>query len=295
MKRRVCCFLLAICILALPVEQAYAAPAGPAEKAEEAEKKLKPHEKAEAEKPKPHECKHEHDHEHPVPPHEKEHEHPLLPHEHVHEHVHEHPKPEEEKNGPLAEKPVPPHEKEKQEAEDKQPENTPSATPTTAPTVAPTATPVPTATPKPSAVPTVAPTETPKQEEEDTTTVTSVDELVQYALQFVGNPYKYGGSSLTNGADCSGFVQSVYAHFGYSLDRTSKAQAASTQYMQVEAKESELLPGDLIFYANSQGSVYHVAIYIGDGKIVHSSNARKEITVSEYNGIKPYKARRIIT
>ena len=99
MKRRVCCLLLGLCILALPVQQVYAAPEGPVAKAEK-------------EKPKPHECKHEH--EHPVPPHEKKHDHPLLPHEHVHEHVHPVP-PHEEKKGPLAEKPVPPHEKEEAE------------------------------------------------------------------------------------------------------------------------------------------------------------------------------------
>ncbi len=250
MKRRVCCLLLGICILALPVQQAYAAPAGPAAHEHEHEH----------EHPKPH----EHEHEKPVPPHEKEHEHPLLPHEHVHEHVHEHPKPHEEKKGPLAEKPVPPAQEEK---------------------------PALTATPKPTAVP----TETPKQEEDTVIASTTGCELVKYALQFVGNPYKYGGTSLTKGADCSGFVQSVFAHFDYSLERTSGDQAKTAGYMNVELKESELQPGDLIFYANSSGRVYHVAIYIGDGKVVHAANARKGITVSEYNYMKPYKARRVIS
>jgi len=256
LKRRVCCLLLGLSILCLPVQQVYAAPAGPAAQ----------------EHPKPHE------HKKPVPPHEKEH---PKPHEKekpvpLHEKK-DHPKPHEEKKGPLAEKPVPPnpeekpippHEKEKPEAEDKQPESTPTATP----------------------VPTVAP----KQETEDTTTSVAGSELVKYALQFVGNPYKYGGTSLTNGADCSGFVQSVFAHFDYSLERTSSSQAKTAGYTDVSLKESDLQPGDLIFYANSRGSVYHVAIYIGDGKIVHASNNRKEITISEYDGIKPYKARRII-
>jgi cell wall-associated NlpC family hydrolase len=63
----------------------------------------------------------------------------------------------------------------------------------------------------------------------------------------------------------------------------------------VELKESDLQPGDLIFYANSSGTVYHVAIYIGDGKVVHAANAKKGITISEYTYMKPYKARRIIT
>ena len=263
MKRRVCCLLLGICILMLPVQQVYAAPEGPAAHDHEHEHP-KPHE-CKHEHPKPHEEKkgplaekpvppHEHEHEKPVPPHEKKPEHPLLPHEHVHEHAHEHP--------------------------------TPTTTPVPTATPKPTATPAPTEAPKPTVTP--VPTETPTYSVEGS-------ELVKFALQFVGNPYKYGGSSLTNGADCSGFVQAVYAHFGYSLDRTSGAQAASTEFAQIEVKESELLPGDLIFYANSRGSVYHVAIYIGDGKIVHASNARKEIVISAYNGIKPYKARRIIT
>ena len=238
MKRRVCCLLLGLCILALPVQQVYAAPAGPAAKAEE-------------EKPKPHECKHEHKHEHPVPPHEKKHEHPLLPHEHVHEHVH--PKP---------------HEKEEAEK------------------------PAPTATPKPTATP--VPTEVPKQDVEEDTTSYAGSELVKFALQFVGNPYKYGGTSLTNGADCSGFVQSVFAKFGYSLERTSRDQAKTAGYMSVSLNESALQPGDLIFYANNSGTVSHVGIYIGDGKIVHAANATKGITISPYTYMKPCKARRVV-
>lgn len=257
MKRRVCCLLLGLCILALPVQQVYAAPAGPAHEHEH-----------EHEHPKPHECKHEH--EHPVPPHEKKHEHPLLPHEHVHEHVH--PKPHEEKKGPLAEKPVPPHEKEEAEK--------------------PTATPAPTATPKPTATP--APTEVPKQDVEEDTISYAGSELVKFALQFVGNPYKYGGTSLTNGADCSGFVQSVFAKFGYTLERTSRDQAKTAGYMSVSLNESALQPGDLIFYANNSGTVSHVGIYIGDGKIVHAANATKGITISPYTYMKPCKARRVV-
>lgn len=90
------------------------------------------------------------------------------------------------------------------------------------------------------------------------------EEIAQYALQFVGNPYVYGGTSLTHGADCSGFVQSVYAHFGYSLNRT-----ATTQMMNGRSVSySNIQPGDLIFYSG------HVAIYIGNGQIVHASNSR---------------------
>ena len=94
--------------------------------------------------------------------------------------------------------------------------------------------------------------------------------VVNYALQFVGNPYVYGGTSLTKGADCSGFVQSIYARFGVSLPRTAYAQArAGKQITFAEAK-----PGDLITYSN------HIAIYMGGGKIVHAANSRKGICVS---------------
>ena len=199
-----------------------------------------------------------HEKEKPVPPHEKKHEKPVPPHEHKHPHDHEHPKPHELK-GPLAEKQLLPHEKEQAEIE--------------VPELTPVATPKPTATP------------------ETTTTGTA---LVNYALQFVGNPYKYGGTSLTNGADCSGFVQSVFAHFDYALDRTSRSQAKTAGYMDVTPKESQLQPGDLVFYADSSGGIFHVAIYIGNGNVVHAANSRKGITVSEYDYMKPYKARRVL-
>ncbi len=236
MKRRVCCLLLGICILCLPAQQVYAAPAGPAPHAEEKkEEKKKEHGK-------------------PMPPHEKEHEKPIPPHERKKLHG--------EKKGPLGkEKPTPPTPAEKPE---------------------------PPVTPTPTTVPTVVTTVT-------STTVSNLgSEVVNYALQFVGNPYKYGGTSLTTGADCSGFVQSVYAHFNYSLSRTSREQAKTAGYTDVSLKESELQPGDLIFYAKSNGVVYHVALYIGDGKVVHAANSKSGIIVSEYNYMKPYKARRVI-
>ncbi len=95
--------------------------------------------------------------------------------------------------------------------------------------------------------------------------------VVDYATQFVGNPYVWGGTSLTNGADCSGFVQSVYANFGVSLPRTSyEQQTAGTEVSYADAQ-----PGDLICYGG------HVAIYMGDGKIVHASNSRDGIKVSD--------------
>ena len=94
--------------------------------------------------------------------------------------------------------------------------------------------------------------------------------VVDYATQFVGNPYVWGGTSLTNGADCSGFVQSVYANFGVSLPRTSyEQQNAGTEVSYADAQ-----PGDLICYGG------HVAIYMGNGQIVHASNSRDGIKVS---------------
>ena len=94
--------------------------------------------------------------------------------------------------------------------------------------------------------------------------------VVDYATQFVGNPYVWGGTSLTSGADCSGFVQSVYANFGVSLPRTSYEQ----QNAGYEVSYADAQPGDLICYGG------HVAIYMGNGQIVHASNARDGIKVS---------------
>ena len=94
--------------------------------------------------------------------------------------------------------------------------------------------------------------------------------IVDYATQFVGNPYVWGGTSLTGGADCSGFTQSVYAQFGYSLPRTSYEQ----QNWGTEVSYADAQPGDLICYGG------HVAIYMGNGQIVHASNSRDGIKIS---------------
>lgn len=115
--------------------------------------------------------------------------------------------------------------------------------------------------------------------------------VVSYALKFVGNRYVWGGESLTNGADCSGFTQSIYGDFGYSLPRVSRDQASSAGK---RVSESDILPGDLVFYANSSGSVNHVAMYIGNGKIVHAANSRQGIITSQYRYRDIYCVRRII-
>lgn len=119
-------------------------------------------------------------------------------------------------------------------------------------------------------------------------------EVASYALNFVGNPYKWGGTSLTNGADCSGFVQSIYRQFGYTIPRVSKDQAKSAGYCYVTPDEEHLLPGDLIFYTDNKGVVNHVAMYIGNGKVVHAASKKSGIKVSSYLMQTPYKARRII-
>lgn len=108
--------------------------------------------------------------------------------------------------------------------------------------------------------------------------------VAEYALQFVGNPYVYGGTSLTNGADCSGFVMSVYANFGVSLPHSSAADR--NQGYAVDGLENAQ-PGDLICYSG------HVALYIGDGQIVHASTKKTGIIVSRADYKKILAVRRI--
>lgn len=117
---------------------------------------------------------------------------------------------------------------------------------------------------------------------------TAVD-LIEYAKQFLGNPYVWGGTSLTNGADCSGFVQSIYRHFGYYLSRTSRTQA----YDGTRIPVSEIRPGDLLFYKYGS-SIGHVAIYIGNGQIIHASTPKTGIVIGNAYFSTPCCATRII-
>lgn len=109
--------------------------------------------------------------------------------------------------------------------------------------------------------------------------------IASYAVQFKGNPYVWGGTSLTRGADCSGFTQSVFAHFGISIPRTSRTQARSGTRVSL----SNLRPGDLIFYTKG-GSINHVALYIGDGKVIGAKSRSEGIRITNYNYRQPYKA-----
>lgn len=107
-------------------------------------------------------------------------------------------------------------------------------------------------------------------------------EIANYALRFVGNPYVSGGTSLTNGADCSGFTWAVHKHFGISIPRISRDQAVGGKNVSISAVQA----GDIIYYGN------HVAIYIGNGKVVHASTRETGIKISNYTYRPPLCVRR---
>ena len=135
-----------------------------------------------------------------------------------------------------------------------------------------------------TAKPEKEPTTPPDKETKPPVTTNKGQAVVDYALQFVGNPYVYGGSSLTNGTDCSGFTMSVYAKFGIKLPHSSSAQRSCGRGVSY----SEAKPGDIICYDG------HVALYMGGGQIVHASNPTDGIKISKAT-YKPILAvRRII-
>lgn len=109
--------------------------------------------------------------------------------------------------------------------------------------------------------------------------------IVAYAKQFLGNPYVYGGTSTTNGADCSGFTQEVYKHFGITTGRSSRDRAANGREIAV----SDIQPGDLLFYASGD-YINHVAMYIGNDQVIHASTPSTGIKISPYNYRTPCKA-----
>ena len=114
--------------------------------------------------------------------------------------------------------------------------------------------------------------------------------LVNYAIQFVGNPYVWGGTSLTKGADCSGFTMKVMQQFGVSLPHYSGAQAK----LGKKVTSANMRPGDLIFYAGSGGTINHVAIYIGNGQIVHAASRKSGIKISTWNYRTPVAIRNVL-
>lgn len=113
--------------------------------------------------------------------------------------------------------------------------------------------------------------------------------LVQFAKQYIGNPYVWGGTSLTRGADCSGFTMSVFAKYGIKLPHHAASQAGyGTKISLAQAQ-----PGDLVFYAKN-GKINHVAIYIGNGQVVHASSPKTGIKISSVSYRTPAQIRRIL-
>lgn len=110
-------------------------------------------------------------------------------------------------------------------------------------------------------------------------------QIIEFAKQFVGNPYVYGGTSLTNGTDCSGFTQSVYAHFGYSLPRSALSQGNIGKKISY----NELKPGDLIVYKYANGGG-HVGMFVGNGKMIHAGTSKTGIVIAKiFSGNKTYR------
>ncbi len=110
-------------------------------------------------------------------------------------------------------------------------------------------------------------------------------DMVEYAKQFLGNPYVWAGTSLTKGVDCSGFTMKIYEKYGVKLPHYSVSQSK----MGKKITYDEIQPGDLIFYADSKGTINHVAMYIGGGQVIHASNPKTGIRINKYNYRTPVK------
>lgn len=115
------------------------------------------------------------------------------------------------------------------------------------------------------------------------------NQVINYALQFVGGPYVYGGNSLTNGTDCSGFTKLIYANYGVNLARSARDQS----YNGTRVGLSNIMPGDLVF-SGYDGVIGHVAIYIGNNKLVHALNSRVGIVVTDLYIMPILDVRRVI-
>lgn len=124
----------------------------------------------------------------------------------------------------------------------------------------------------------------------DGTIASKGNAIAKYSLQFNGNPYVYGGTSLTKGADCSGFIQSLFKNFGINLPRVASAQAR----VGYEVALKDIMPGDLVFYSNGGNAVTHVALYIGDGKIIHARTPAHGIGINSMFIMKRLHIRRVI-
>ena len=115
-------------------------------------------------------------------------------------------------------------------------------------------------------------------------------DLVNFACQFVGNPYVWGGTSLTRGCDCSGFTQTIMSKYGVSLPRVSREQAKTG----IKVSSENIKPGDLIFYANRRGVINHVGIYIGNGQVVNAASRRSGIRIYRWKYRTPVAIRKVL-
>ena len=116
------------------------------------------------------------------------------------------------------------------------------------------------------------------------------NEIVNYAMQFLGNPYVWGGTSLTNGCDCSGFTMQILGKYGVGLPHYSVSQSQ----MGTKIDASQMKPGDLIFYSNRRGVINHVSMYIGNGQVIHAASRKSGIKISAWNYRNPTTIRNVI-